>query len=124
MYAIRSYYGQLEYPDISISVDILYRKYAAYKNHDYDGLVDKRGGWNKGTNSIPELTWEIFLYYWLDENKPPLSRCYELTKDWTREFYPELLPMLPSERSYRRHVDSDLSKAVVTLMRDGEKAFT
>ena len=115
---------QLEYPDIQLSVDILYRKYSAYKNNDIEGLIDKRGGWNKGSSSIPEPAWEYFLYCWLDENKPPLSRCYQLTVEWAKEFYPDIVSIMPTERSYRRHVESDINKAVVTLMRDGEKALT
>lgn len=114
---------QLEHPDISISVDILYRKYTAYKNNDYDGLVDKRGGWNKGTSSIPESVWDAFLTYYLDQNKLTVSRCYDLTKEWTAEFSPELYDNLPTERSFRRHIQNDINTAVLTLCRDGEKAF-
>lgn len=35
-------------PEIEISVAILYRKYSFYKNECYSGLIDKRGGWNRG----------------------------------------------------------------------------
>lgn len=39
---------KLRYPNVSISPDILYRKYKAYKDGNIDGLVDHRGGHNKG----------------------------------------------------------------------------
>lgn len=114
---------QLERPEINISVDILYRKYAAYKANDYDGLVDKRGGWNKGASTIPGPVWDAFLWYYLDDNKLTVSRCYELTKDWAIDFHPELVDRLPTERSFRRRVNYDLNTAVLTLCREGEKAF-
>lgn len=120
----RNYVGKLrlEHPELDISVDILYRKYTAYKAQDLDGLIDKRGGWNKGISSIPEPVWEWFLWVYLDERKPPLARCYELAKDWTAEFYPDLVNQLPSERSFRRRIQSDLSEALLTYLRDGDKA--
>lgn len=51
---------QLEHPEIDISTDILYRKYAAFKNGDIEGLIDKRGGWNKGHTDIPKHILDAF----------------------------------------------------------------
>ena len=42
----------LEYPERSISVDTLYRKWNAVKADDMKALVDKRNKWKKGTSSI------------------------------------------------------------------------
>lgn len=114
---------RLKYEDIEISERILYRKWTAYKNQDYDGIIGVRGGWNKGSSSIPEPVWDDFLWEWLDENKPTVSLCYRSTVQWTAEFYPELLEMIPSEATFRRRIDRDVAVAVKTLMRDGEKAF-
>lgn len=121
----RLYVGkcQLEHPDLKISTDILYRKWRAYKDNDFEGLLDGRGAWNRGKSTIPEPVWDAFLWYWLDENKPTASLCYRNTITWTEEFYPELVGDIPSERAFRRQIDRDISYALKTLMRDGEKAF-
>lgn len=109
--------------DIQISTDILYRKWAAYKNKDYDGILGNHGGYNKGKSTIPTPVWNAFLWHWLDENRPTVSLCYRSSIKWTTEFYPEFLENFPSERTFRRQIDRDVSYALKTLMRDGEKAF-
>ena len=114
---------QLEHTDIKVSADILYRKWRAYKDNDIEGLIDKRGAWNKGNKKIPVPVWEYFLWLWLDENQPTASLCYRMAIDWTREFYPELLGDIPTERSFRRQLDRDVAYAVKVYMREGEKAF-
>ena len=53
---------QLEHSEIKVSTDILYRKWNAYRNNDIEGLIDKRGAWNKGSSKIPAPVWEFFLY--------------------------------------------------------------
>lgn len=114
---------KLEHPDIEVSVDILYRKYAAYKQNDLSGLVDNRGGWNKGSTIIPRPVWDAFCWYWLDDNQPTVAECYRSVLKWTAEFYPELVPVIPTERSFRRHIDSEISEVIKTYMRDGDKAY-
>ena len=114
---------QLEHPEIDISTDILYRKYAAFKNGDIEGLIDKRGGWNKGHTDIPKHILDAFMYFFLDERRLPVSRCYQLMIEWVTEFYPQDLDKIPSERSFRRQAEK-LPQAVIALMRYGEKAFT
>lgn len=115
---------KLERPDIVISTDILYRKWAAYKEGNLEGLCEGRGGWNKGMSSIPTQVWQAFLSSWLSENQPPLSKCYRDTMDWTMEFFPDLYVYIPSEKTFRRHVESDIKVATKVLMREGEKAFS
>lgn len=44
---------QLEHPKVKVSTDILYRKWNAYRNNDIEGLIDKRGAWNRGNCKIP-----------------------------------------------------------------------
>lgn len=114
---------KLENPDTPISMDILYRKYEAYKSGDLEGVLGKRGGANKGASTIPEEVWDYFRYLYLSENKPTVSRCYELTVDWTKDFHPELVTAIPHERSFRRHIKSDIPQAVLIYMRDGDKAM-
>ena len=54
---------QLEHSGIRISTDILYRKWNAYRSNDIEGLIDKRGAWNKGSGTIPAPVWDAFLWY-------------------------------------------------------------
>lgn len=112
-----------ENPNIRISKDILYRKLKAYQNNDFDGLIDKRGGWNKGASEIPKHILDAFFYFYLDERRLPISYCYELLLTWIQEFYPDDLTSLKSERSFRRHAEA-LPEAVKALCRYGEKALT
>lgn len=114
---------KLEYPDIAISEDILYRKYNAYRENDLETLLGKRGGWNKGNTGIPQHILDGFMYFYLDTRRPALSRAYQLTIEWVREFYPEDLWLIPSERSFRRQAER-LPEAVIKLTRYGEKALS
>ena len=98
--------------ELHISRGTLYRKLRAWKKNDIYGLVDKRGGWNKKSSSIPPMVWEAFLWYWLDENRPTVSLCYRKTVNWTEQFYPELVDLIPTERSFRRHIENDVKYAV------------
>lgn len=81
---------QLEHQDMKISVDILYRKWRAYKDNDIEGLLDGRGGWNRGKSTIPAPVWDAFLWYWLDENKPTVSLCCRSVIKWQQNFIPNL----------------------------------
>ena len=114
---------KLEHPDITISEDVLYRKYNAYRNNDLETLLGKRGGWNKGNTGIPQHILDCFMYFYLDTRRPPLSRSYQLTIEWVKEFYPEDVLLIPSERSFRRQVEK-LPEAVIKLTRYGEKALS
>ncbi len=113
---------KLQHPDIAISEDILYRKWAAYKAGDIEGLIDHRGGWNRGQCGIPEEAWDWFLSAYLDERQLSISQCYQLTQYWVKEYCPELYDRLPGERTFRRRAET-LAKAVVTMGRQGRKAF-
>lgn len=111
-----------KYSELKISADVLYRKKRALREYGPCGLVDLRGGHNKGTSVIPELVWQTFLYYYLDERKMPVTKCLEQTQWWLQDTHPEFLPM-PSDRTFYRHIDSDITEGLKTLGRDGQKAF-
>lgn len=114
---------KLEHPDITISEDVLYRKYHAYRDNDLEMLLGKRGGWNKGNTGIPQHILDAFMYFYLDTRRPALSRAYQLTIEWVKEFYPEDVILIPSERSFRRQAEK-LPEAVIKLTRFGEKALS
>lgn len=112
-----------KHPDIKISSDILYRRRRAEKEYGICGQADKRGGCNKGSSVIDEITWQAFLYFYLDENQPPVSKCLEKLEIWLNDNHPELLPF-PSASTFYRHIDSDIKESLKILGREGEKAFT
>lgn len=107
---------------LNLSVDILYRKYLYYKDKKLGGLLDARGGWNKGKSTIPQVLWEQFLTYYLDERQPSLSYCYTIAREIAMEFYPEMVAVLPSEQSFRRRLKAEVPPAAIMYMRKGEKA--
>ncbi|MGP1569252.1 MAG: Mu transposase C-terminal domain-containing protein [Peptoanaerobacter stomatis] len=109
--------------DMRVTSTTLYRKLAYYENNDLEGLVDKRGGHNKGKSSIPSEIWNAFLFYYLDDRRPTLSDTYKNVINWTCEFYPQFLHIIPSEMTFRRHLKEDIPESVVTYMRYGEKAL-
>ena len=115
---------QLEHPDLQVSTGILYRKWNAYQEHDLAGMLGIRGGWNKHSSGIPQVVWEAFLWFWLDENQPTVRASYRNVISWTEDFHPELVACIPSERSFRRRIDNGVAEATKILMREGEKAFS
>lgn len=112
---------RIEHPNLNISVDILYRKYAAYKENDYDGLIDRRGGWNRGTSSIRTEVWHIYASLYLSYQNPKISKCYRETVAWCITNYPEFVDDIPGEYTFRRRTEKELSGAVASWVRDGEQ---
>ncbi|MDE6520382.1 MAG: Mu transposase C-terminal domain-containing protein [Ruminococcus sp.] len=112
---------RIEHPDLNISVDILYRKYAAYKENDYDGLIDRRGGWNRGTSSIRTEVWHIYASLYLSYQNPKISKCYRETVAWCVTNYPEFVDGIPDVSAFRRRTKKELDGAVASWVRDGEK---
>ena len=56
---------RMEEPDRQISVETLYRKWAAIREGDYGALVDMRGKARKGMSKMPEAIERVFLYFFL-----------------------------------------------------------
>ena len=56
--------ARLKYPDLEISTDILYRRLKAYRNSDISGLIDKRGGSNKGRTTTTAKTAATCSWSW------------------------------------------------------------
>lgn len=113
---------QVANPELNISKGILYRKKSALKADDLAGLIDNRGAWKKGTSTIPEVAWECFLSFYLDEAQHPIQACYEYTEMWLKLEAPHLLP-LPSYTAFWRRVNSDIPKPLEVMGREGMKAF-
>ena len=104
-----------------VSVETLYRKWAAIRAGDLDALVDKRGKARKGKTVLsPEIEQE-FLSLYLDEAQLPIPRCVALTEQWARDNMPTALP-LPSYHTFYRKAKA-VPYAVTVLCREGEKAY-
>ncbi len=115
---------RIEHPEPEISERILYKKYAAYVNNDYNGLIDKRGGWNKGRSKLDDnsIVWQNFINLYLEQSKPSVSWCYKMVKAYIIEEYPELSAEIPSEACFRRKIKT-LPFAIVEYSREGNKAL-
>ena len=106
------------HPEQRISGRSLYRWIAKLEKTGMDGLIDKRGGWNKGISSIPDEIWRLFKYYYLDENKPSLKSYY----DRVHGIAIEKGISLPSINSFERTA-KNIPKPVLVRWREGMKAF-
>ena len=113
---------QVANPEINISKSILYRKKKALKADDLAGLIDNRGSWKKGTSTIPDVAWECFMSFYLDEAQQPIKACYEYTNMWIKQAAPQLLP-LPAYSAFYRKVQNDIPKPLEVMGREGMKAF-
>lgn len=111
-----------KYLGIALSVDALYRKWKSIREQDYDGLIDRRGRHRRGQNSIPELAWELFKYYYLDESQYAIKQCVDFVSWWCEKEMPELLPELPSYHAFVRAVKT-IPFAVIKYFREGDKAY-
>ncbi len=112
------------HPDIEISMNILYRKYSAYKNECYGDLIDKRGGWNKGKSKLDDdsIIWQSFLSVYLKQSKPKIALCYRMVTAYIAEEYPELAGEIPSVSCFRRKIEK-IPFAVLEYSHNGEKAM-
>lgn len=112
---------RMEEPDRQISVETLYRKWAAIREGDYGALVDMRGKARKGMSKMPEAIERVFLTLYLDDRQYPIPRCIDMTKQWAQEEMPEALP-LPCYHTFYRKAKA-LPEPVVVLCRQGPKAY-
>lgn len=101
---------------ITLSRDILYRKYKYFKDEDWAGLAELRGGHNRGKNSIPQELSQVFNDLYLCDRELPISDCYRLTYQWAVDNRPELIAYMPSERTFRRQTET-IPEAVVKYFR-------
>ncbi len=116
-------YCRMEYPDTSISVKTLYRKWKMVKEEDFDGLVDRRGKGRQGKTSIDDVVWDVFLSFYLDEAQHPLMKCYEYTLRYFQKMAPELVASIPSYHTFYRKAKRDIPEPMEVLGRQGQKAF-
>lgn len=112
-----------QHPDKPITKRQLNHWETLFNREGVAGLVDRRGGYNRGQSSIAEDVKQVFLAYWMQEKGnrrnrggPSIASCYRLTQ----LNFPE--QQLPSVSAFQRFVDSIPYPAKV-LAREGKKAF-
>ncbi|MCM1525520.1 MAG: Mu transposase C-terminal domain-containing protein [Ruminococcus sp.] len=101
---------------ITLSRDIMYRKYKFFKDNDLAGLAEQRGGHNRGKNSIPHELSQVFNDLYLCDRELPISDCYRLTLQWAIDNRPDLAAVMPAERTFRRAAEK-IPEAVVKYFR-------
>lgn len=104
--------------DFQISIASLYRWLQKYKSEKTVGLVDKRGGHNKGEKSIPKEIWDKFCYYYLKESQPSIKSCYEIVRV---EANVKGIP-IPDYGVFYYHANK-IPYPTLVLYREGRKAY-
>lgn len=87
-----------------------------YDREGINGLVDRRGGYNRGNSAIPDEVWKTFLALYLQDSKPKKEQCYRMIVD----YFPTL--EIPHISAFTRKLEG-LGKDALILGRDGEKAY-
>lgn len=111
-----------QHPDKPLTKRQLNHWETLYKRDGLAGLVDRRGGYNKGASTIPEDVKQVFLAYWMQEKGnrrgggPSIASCYRLTQ----LNFPDR--QLPSVAAFQRFVQT-IPYAAKVLGREGKKAF-
>lgn len=101
-------------PEDTITKSKLFRWQRKYKNGDVAGLIDLRGGHNRGQVSIQPEAWEYFYALYMTLQKRSIQRCWEYTK---AEY-----PNIPTVSAFERKIET-IPKLAVIFYREGEKAF-
>lgn len=93
---ISTYNADLEPEEQPINESQLYRWQAKYKTDGVSGLIDRRGGYNRGQDTIPEEVWNCFYALYMTQQGRSIQLCYDLT----RRRYPDM----PSVSTFMRKV--------------------
>lgn len=110
------------HPTMPITERTLRHKWKLYREFGEVALADGRADRaDKGTTSIPDTAWSVFLQWWLDEGQPTVMHTYNLLVEWAKLDMPKLLP-LPAVDSFYRKV-KEIPKPVIDFFRYGKKKF-
>lgn len=80
--------------------------------------VDRRGGYNRGKSSVPAKYREYFLNLYLRQSKPTFDSCFSYTQIEANKNG----DYIPGKKAFRNMLNS-LDKPVITMAREGKKAF-
>lgn len=102
-------------PEEAITKSQLFRWQHKYQGKDVAELIDRRGGHNRGKDTIPEDAWEMFYTLYMTQQKRSIRLCYDVTK---LEY-----PDIPSYKAFERKIKTIPMYALLRY-REGPKAFT
>lgn len=108
-----------EHPEINVSMDKLEDWINKYAENGVEGLIDRRGRYNKGSTSLTEEMQNVFKKYYLTDKKPSVHQCYIATK----EFFTAKGIEIPSESSFKRYVQNNIPRETISLYRNGIRDF-
>lgn len=99
----------------AITKSKLFRWQKKYQGKDVAALIDRRGGHNRGKDTIPLEAWELFYSLYMTQQKRSIRLCYDFTK---MEY-----PLIPSYKAFERKVKT-IPYYATLYYREGPKAFT
>lgn len=103
---------------MNLSRRTLYRKWNIYVMEGEAALADRRGKHDNHSHKMTREIFDVFEYYYLNENKPSIKQCMRET-----ELYFEGQDMeLPCYSTFKRSVEK-IPNAVKLYFRDKEKVF-
>lgn len=110
-----------KYPDKHLTAAMLSHWNRLYERDGISGLVDRRGGYNKGQSAIPEEAKDVFLKLFLQEKGtkhggPAIAACYRMTQEFCTGLE------LPSISAFERLARS-IPLPTKILYQQGRKAF-
>lgn len=100
----------------------LSRKERQYREMGAGGLVDRRGKHDNHCKKIPDQVWNVFEYYYLDQNKPGVQKCMEMTEDYFK-MHKIGIPPLADRSTFSREVKKRIPAPVLAYEREGPKYF-
>lgn len=118
------FYEELQgrYPEMKLSVQIIKRKEKALRDYGEAALIDGRGKHGHHKKVMPDEVFDIFISFYLDQSRPSVEKCMELTETWFRhEGRKDMLP-LPSSQTFCREILRRILPAELVYCRKGEKA--
>ena len=92
----------------------LFRWNRKYQDNDVSALIDRRGGHNRNTCSIPKEAWDFFYAAYMTQQRRGIKLCYDITKS----YYPDIPSVTTFERQVRK-----IPKLAIDLYRYGQKQF-
>jgi len=87
-----------------------------YDRDGLKGLVDRRGGHNKGETTISDDVWDYFKALWLKESRPSAQSCYDMTSHYFNDID------IPHISAFLRQIEKIPEPAKI-FYREGKKAY-
>lgn len=98
----------------AITKSKLFRWQHKYQGKDVTELIDRRGGYNRGKDTIPDDAWELFYSLYMTQQKRSVRLCHHIT---SMEY-----PDIPSYKAFERKVQT-IPYYAILCYREGPKAF-